>query len=93
MKEYLGRKNADFVGLTATPEEIDDALASLYLPSATFEEPDETGNYLVGHPLNCIVFSPDNQCHVMYPYDLRQSEWVAEIGKLVDFTFPATSTD
>lgn len=89
MKEYLESKNARFIGLTATPEDIDAALAELRQPSVTFDPVDKSGDYFVGHPLLSSVFTPDNLCHIMYPYDLRQSEWVEEMRKLVDYEWPA----
>ncbi|NLA37233.1 MAG: SCO family protein [Actinobacteria bacterium] len=84
MKQYLGAKNPDFIGLSAAPEAIDEALAGLLLPSISIPE-DTSGNYAVGHPTQAVVFTADNLCHVMYPYDLRVSEWVEELTKLVDF--------
>lgn len=95
MRRYLGAKNPDFIGLSADPADIDEALAGLLLPSISIPE-DTSGNYVVGHPTQAIVFTPDNLCHVMYPYDLRVSEWVEELTKLVDFDWsqaPISATE
>lgn len=90
MRQYLGAKNPDFIGLSAAPEAVDEALAGLLLPSISIPE-DTSGNYAVGHPTQAVVFTPDNLCHIMYPYDLRVSEWVEELTKLVDFDWSQAS--
>ncbi|HPB44827.1 MAG TPA: SCO family protein [Microthrixaceae bacterium] len=88
MKNYLESKDRNFLGLTASPAEIDGVLASLALPSVSFPDGTE-GNYTVGHPLQCVAFTRDNLCHVMYPYDLRQSEWADQLKVLSTIEWPA----
>lgn len=92
LKTYLASKDSDFIGLTGDPADIDAALASLLLPGVEIPE-DTSGNYSVGHATSAVVFTPDNLCHIMYPYDLRQSEWVEELNKLVDFDWSTVSLD
>lgn len=81
LREYLDRFDARFVGLTATPEEIDRAMAQLQLPGAVIPE-DTTGNYTVGHPSQVVVFTPDDRAHIVYPFGATQQVWVEDLPKL-----------
>lgn len=82
MREYLANIDSTFIGLTASPEVIDDALGQLMLPGVAIGEPDENGNYEVGHTARSIVFTPDNLAHRMYGYDTRQTQWVRDLPLL-----------
>lgn len=82
MRTYLANIDSTFIGLTASPEVIDDALGQLMLPGVAIDEPDETGNYIVGHPSRAIAFTPDNVAHRMYGYDTRQTQWVRDLPLL-----------
>ena len=82
MRSYLDGIDATFVGLTASPEVIDDALGQLMLPGVAIEEPDENGNYMVGHSSRVVVFTPDDVAHRMYGYDTRQTQWVRDLPLL-----------
>jgi protein SCO1/2 len=87
MRTYLDRINPTFVGLTGTPELIDEANAALFQLPITIEEPDAAGNYLVGHGSKVFPFGPDDVAHRIYPYDVRQNEWVRDLPRLAEGQF------
>lgn len=83
MKEYARKFNPSFVGLTADPKVIEQALGDLGLGQPVFGEPDAEGNYEVGHPSTVFVFSPqDDGAHRYYPSDTRQQQWVKDLPRL-----------
>lgn len=86
MTEYLDNIDPEFVGLTASEDVIDQALTALKLPSVEFEEPDENGDYLVGHPSQVFAFTPDNVAHRIFtgfgPGGMRQEDWATVLPKL-----------
>jgi protein SCO1/2 len=86
MREYLDDRDRRFVGLTASPEQIDAALAELRLPPVVID-PEGTGaeNYAVGHPSQIMAYSPDDLCHVVYPFGTRQQTWVEDLPRLESF--------
>lgn len=84
VRGFLDEFNSAFIGLTASPEVIDDSLGQLMLPGVAIGEPDENGNYEVGHVSRSIVFTPDNVAHRMYGYDTRQTQWVRDLPLLAE---------
>lgn len=83
VKEYVRRFNTSFIGLTAEPPVIEQALTDLGLGQPVFGEPDADGNYDVGHPSTVFVFSPqDDGAHRYYPSDTRQQQWVKDLPRL-----------
>ena len=81
LRSYLDRFDERFVGLTASPEEIDRAMAQLQLPGAVIPD-DTSGDYTVGHPSQVVVFTPDDKAHVVYPFGATEQVWVEDLPKL-----------
>lgn len=81
MRSYLDRFDPRFVGLTATPAEIDRAMAELQLPGAVIPD-DATGDYTVGHPSQVMVFTPDDKAHIVYPFGATMEMWVDDLPTL-----------
>nr|WP_249420132.1 SCO family protein [Rhabdothermincola salaria] len=81
LRTYLDRFDDRFVGLTATPEEIDRAMAQLQLPGAVIPD-DTSGNYTVGHPSQVVVFTPDDKAHIVYPFGATEQVWVEDLPQL-----------
>ena len=79
LDRYLGTFDPDFVGLTGSLDEIDDALEAAGLPPAMPEQPDGDGSYEVGHTSRVLLITPDDQVHLMYPFGVRQDQWVQEL--------------
>ena len=83
MREYLDRFDPEFVGLTASPDVIEQAQTSLNLPPILIEASDDGGNYNVGHASQVLVFTPDDLCHIVYPVGTRQQDWMADLPRLL----------
>jgi protein SCO1/2 len=89
MRTYLDRIDPSFVGLTASPEVVEDALAQLYLPPPVIGEPGDDGSYLVVHSNRVFAFQADDGlAHRVYPGDqVRQQEWVRDLPRLAEGTY------
>ena len=61
---------------------VDSIQLSLGLPPSIYEDPDESGFYIVGHASQVLAFSPDGSIRVIYPFGTRQSDWMHDIPKL-----------
>lgn len=83
IREYLDNFDERFIGLTGTPETIEQALVELKLPAVTIGKPDATGGYAVGHPSQIFAFGPDDFAHVMYPFGTRQQDWAKDLPRLI----------
>lgn len=85
IRAFLDNRDRDFIGLTATPDVIDEALTQLNLPAVTINEPAEDGSYTVGHPSQILAFGPDDLCHVVYPFGVVEQEWATDLPRLLTF--------
>ncbi|MFO7587156.1 MAG: SCO family protein [Gemmatimonadota bacterium] len=83
IRTWLDAFDRDFVGLTGTKEEVDALQLSLGLPPSVYEEPDESGFYIVGHASQVIGFSSDGTTRVVYPFGTRQADWKHDVPKLM----------
>jgi len=83
MREFLDQFDRRFVGLTATPEEIDRALAEVGFPPVVIDPEGKGGDdYSVGHPGQILVFTPDNLAHIVYPFGTREQAWAEDLPRL-----------
>lgn len=82
--DFLGRFESDFVGLTGSEDALRDAQVAAGVPVAIQEPADETGDYLVGHATQVLVFDPDGVARRVYPFGVRQSDWLVDLPKLVE---------
>lgn len=83
IRSWLDAFDPKFVGLRGTKAEVDSIQLSFGLPPSIYEEPDETGFYVVGHASQVLGFSPDGSTRVVYPFGTRQADWKHDIPKLV----------
>jgi len=94
MRAFLDRSSEEFVGLTATPELIDQALTELQLPAPVIDDPNADEGYVVGHASQVLVFSPnDNLAHIIYPFgnDSRGENWSKDLPRLQTYEFGDTA--
>lgn len=82
IRDYLDRFDSRFVGLTGTLEELEAAQTAAGLPIAQFVG--EGDDYTVDHAGWVIAFSPDGLNHAIYPFGVRQSEWLNDLQILVE---------
>ena len=84
LQEYLGAIDGSFIGLTGPESVIADANEQMLLPPITLGEPDENGDYLVGHYGKAFPFTADGLAHRSYGYDVRQQAWVKDLPRLAE---------
>ncbi len=87
MTTYLDNIDPAFVGLTGSPELMDEALASIKAAPVVFGEPDADGEYDVGHYGGVVAYSPDDLGHRLYAPNTRQQTWTKELPRLDEGTF------
>ncbi|MCB0972601.1 MAG: SCO family protein [Acidimicrobiales bacterium] len=87
LQEYLGAIDGTFIGLTGSDADIAEANRQMLLPPITLEEPDENGDYLVGHYGKAFPFTADGLAHRSYGWDVRQQQWVKDLPRLAEGTY------
>jgi protein SCO1/2 len=84
IRDFLGRFERDFIGLTGSEDALRDAQVAAGVPVAVQEPADENGDYLVGHATQVLVFDTDGVARRVYPFGVRQSDWLVDLPKLVE---------
>lgn len=84
IRTFLDRFDARYVGLTGTEEELRAAQEAAQVPLAITEAPEEPGDddYLVGHASQVIAYTADDLAHVVYPFGVRQQDWIDDLPVL-----------
>ena len=86
LRAWLDNFNADFVGLTGTPEQIAQAeraaqvAGSMVIPA----ENGDSDDYTVGHAAQMITYTPDDLAHVVYPFGVRREDWTHDLPQLLE---------
>ena len=83
IREWLGRMHPSFVGLRGTLDEVQAVQARLGLPPAAIAEDDGSGDYFVGHAAQVIAFEPDGPARRIYPYGIRQRDWLKDLPRML----------
>ena len=83
IREYLDRFDPSFIGLTGDPDTLVDAQIAAGVPVAVAEPADEDGDYLVGHATQVLVFDREGVARVVYPFGVRQSDWMEDLPAIV----------
>jgi protein SCO1/2 len=86
IRRWLGTFDPSFVGLTGTPDQIVAAQMAAGVPVARREGEGE--DYGVSHAAYVIAYTPDGLAHVLYPFGMRQSNWVHDLPILVELGSP-----
>ena len=89
LRSWLDNFDADFVGLTGTPEQIaaaEDAAGVARSVTATSDgvAPTPADAYEVGHAAQIVAYTPDDLNHVQYPFGVRRQDWETDLPRLVD---------
>lgn len=83
IRQYLDSFDPSFIGLTGTPAELREAQDLAEIPRSTYDEPDATGFYTVGHSTEMLAYSSaDDVAHLTYSYETRQSDWARDLPRL-----------
>ena len=83
LRSFLDQFDEDFIGLHGTVEQLDTAQRAANVPPAVRDEPDEEGNYAVGHATQMIAYQPDGVAGIVYPFGTREGDWVNDLPRLV----------
>ena len=83
MREWLGSMHPDFIGLRGDLDEVRAIQVGLGLPPPAIEEDDGSGDYFVGHAAQVIAFEPDGPARRVYPYGIRQRDWLRDLPRLL----------
>lgn len=79
MRAFLDNFSRDFIGLTGDPEAIQQAQIDAGVPPAIVEEPDDRGEYLIGHSGEMRAYAPNGFGYVTFPYGTRQSQMAHDL--------------
>lgn len=83
MRSFLDTFDRSFIGLTGDPETIEQAQIDTGVPPAMIGEPDEDGDYLVGHSGEMRAYAPNGIGYVTFPFGTRQSQFAHDL-KILD---------
>jgi cytochrome oxidase Cu insertion factor (SCO1/SenC/PrrC family)/copper(I)-binding protein len=86
LRDWLDTFDPNFVGLTGTPDQLVAAQIAANVPVAQREGQGE--DYGVSHAAQVIAYTPDGLAHVVYPFGMRQSNWVNDLPILVKVGSP-----
>ncbi|MFP5579323.1 MAG: SCO family protein [Acidimicrobiia bacterium] len=82
VRAYLDRYDRDFIGLTGTPEELEAAQRAAGVPPGVAQATPPGEDVVIGHGTQIIAYTRDDFAHVVYPYGLRQQDWVSDLERL-----------
>lgn len=83
LRRWLASFDSTFVGLRGSVEDISRLAASLQVAPAMFGVPNADKSYEVGHGAQVIVWQPDDTARFIYPFGVRQKEWVEALPRLI----------
>jgi protein SCO1/2 len=86
LRSWLATFDSNFVGLTGSLEDVTRLAASLQVAPAMFGARNPDGSYEVGHGAQVIVWQPDDTARYIFPFGVRQKEWVEALPKLIGRT-------
>lgn len=82
IRSWLDGFDHRFVGLRGPLDEVNAIQRRIGLAAAVV--PDTTrGDYTVGHAAQVIAYTADDSAHVMYGFGTRQTDWAADLPRLV----------
>jgi protein SCO1/2 len=82
MREWLGRFDKDFVGLTGTPAQISATAAALSVPLLK-EEKNASGGYDIPHGAQVIAVTPDDKAHLIWLGGTQVRQYRSDIERLL----------
>ncbi len=88
MRHWLDGFDSSFVGLTGSLKRVNAILAQPRMLPQAVQEPDGKGGYVVGHSAVVLAFTRDDSAHIVYPFGVDRSSWVADLPRLVQLGPP-----
>ena len=83
LASWLAGFDSTFIGLTGDARALEVAQRSVGAPVAGKEAADTSGGYGVMHAAQLFAFTPDDSCHVVYPWGVKREDFVSDIPKLL----------
>ncbi len=83
LRSWLASFDSNFVGLTGSVEDVTRLATSLQVAPAMFGAPNADKSYEVGHGAQVIVWQPDDTARFIFPFGVRQKEWVEALPRLI----------
>jgi protein SCO1/2 len=86
IREWLDNFDRAFIGVRGSMSDINRAEEQLGLPpSSKLPVNHHDGSYGVGHSTQILVFHPTiDSAYVTYPFGTRQSDWAADLPRLLE---------
>ena len=82
LESFVGAFNDEFIALTGTQGELEQAQLAAGVPIAVREGEGES--YTMGHAGQVLVYSPNGKGYSVYPFGTRQSTWMHDLPILLD---------
>lgn len=82
LAEWLGAIDPSFIGLTGSADDINEILRAFQMPE--IDEQPSGEQYDVVHAAHVIAYGKDDLGHLIYPFGIRQADWVHDLPLLVD---------
>jgi protein SCO1/2 len=79
VRAWLDKFDRRFVGLTGDSAQVAAALAQLKMGGTSRAQGEKPGQYFIGHSSLVLAFTRDNLAHVVYPFGIRQADWVRDL--------------
>ncbi len=84
LRTFLDRFDTSFVGLTGTTEQLEQAQVEAKVPIAAEGTAASTGSSgRIGHATQMIVYAPNGDARIVYPFGTRQSDWTRDLPRLL----------
>jgi protein SCO1/2 len=94
IRDYLDRFDTRFIGLTGTPDQLRAAQEAAKVPPAEEGSAESTGSSgTIGHATQMIVYAPDGDARIVYPFGTRQSDWTRDLPRLLGGDVPTESSE
>ncbi|UDY36537.1 SCO family protein [Dermatobacter hominis] len=94
IREYLDRFDTRFIGLTGTPDQLRAAQEAAKVPPAEEGSAESTGSSgTIGHATQMIVYAPDDEARIVYPFGTRQSDWTRDLPRLLGGDVPVETPE
>jgi protein SCO1 len=83
LASWLAEFDSTFIGLTGSGVALEVAQRSVGAPVAGRDQTSPSGGYGVMHAAQLFAFTPDDSCHVMYPWGVKREDFISDIPKLL----------
>ena len=83
LTSWLEGFDSTFIGLTGDARALEVAQCSVGAPVAGKEAADSSGGYGVMHAAQLFAFTPDDSCHVVYPWGVKREDFISDIPRLL----------